>query len=189
MLDNGAFSAWTKNVPMDWEGWARWAEEWLAYPTTWAVLPDVVDGGVDANDRLLQTYMSVGLQTGQGAPVWHLHEPLDRLRLLCDRWPRVCMGSSGEYRDVGSPAWHRRVSDAFDAIASPAGRVPWVHMLRGLRFAEGPYPFASADSTNVAQNHSRPENTARSLADRWDALQPPALWERSGQLELEAQEC
>jgi hypothetical protein len=50
-----------------------------------------------------------------GAPVWHLHESLDRLRRLCDYTNRVCFGSSGAYAT-------RRVEEAFNAISDPAGR-------------------------------------------------------------------
>jgi hypothetical protein len=57
-------------------------------------------------------------------------------------------------------------------------------MLRGMSLAGGPYPFASADSTDVARNHNRQQNTARAMADRWDAMQTPALWRRVEQLEL-----
>src|SRR4051812_44576095 len=99
MLDNSAYSIWRQNIELDWADWARWAERWLARPTTWAVLPDAIDAGAEENDRLLEEWKHV---TGviQGSPVWHLDEPLDRLRRLCDEWPRVCFGSSGAYADV-----------------------------------------------------------------------------------------
>jgi hypothetical protein len=104
---------------------------------------------------------------------------------LVDQFGRVCFGSSGQYATSGSPAWHGRTSDAFDRLLDEFGRVPWVHMLRGMSLAGSDYPFASLDSTDVAQNHNRPWNTARLMADRWDALQCPARWMRSGQLTIE----
>jgi hypothetical protein len=53
--------------------------------------------------------------------------------------------------------------------------VPWVHGLRMLGQAEGPWPLASADSTNVAQNHHR-TGCAECMAQPLDAINPPALW-------------
>lgn len=182
LLDNGAFSTWRKSggEETDWPKWAAWAERWCEYRTTWAVLPDSIDGGVERNDELLVEWRNV-VPRAQAAPVWHLHEPLGRLVDLCSDYDRVCFGSSGLYRNPGSPSWHRRVSDAFDAIADEHGRVPWIHMLRGMKFAGSHYPFSSADSTDIARNHQREHNTAAEMAARWDALQCPPRWVGSEQ--------
>jgi hypothetical protein len=185
MLDNGAYSAWRFGFEIDWNEWAVWAERWLVYPTTWAVLPDSVDGGVAENDRLLDLYADEFLPS-QVAPVWHLDEPLERLRWLCSRFDRVCFGSSDVYANIASVAWRRRVGEAFDAIANPeTGRVPWIHMLRGMSRAGDVFPFASLDSTDVARNHNRPHNTAARMAERWDAIQCPPTWNPVDQLTLE----
>jgi hypothetical protein len=43
------------------------------------------------------------------------------------------------------------------------------------------------DSTDIARNHNRPQNTPRAMADRWDAIQTPPRWEiRPEQMELVA---
>ena len=184
MLDNGAFTFWKQGGTPDWDSWRAWAEPWLAYKTTWCVLPDVVDGGADANDRLLQKWGRFHWAM-QGAPVWHLDEPLSRLRRLAHGWERICFGSSGQYAEVGSEAWHRRVTDAFNHIVNGDGSIDcWVHMLRGMSLAGDIYPFASVDSTDIARNHHVKRN-ARAMADRWDAMQCPARWTRVDQLELE----
>ena len=181
MLDNGAFSIWKdkKRPPIDWRAWRNWVEPWMDYQTTWCVLPDSIEGDEAENDRLLEQW-----PVERGVPVWHLHESLDRLASLVSRHGRVCFGSSGQYATVGSVGWHRRVSSAFDTIADPDGRVPWVHMLRGMSLSGSQYPFASADSTDVAQNHHLPHKSARGIADRWDAVQCPARWTRVDQLEI-----
>jgi hypothetical protein len=44
MLDNGAFSFWKTGKAVDWNGYIEWAEPWLDHHTTWAVIPDVIDG-------------------------------------------------------------------------------------------------------------------------------------------------
>jgi hypothetical protein len=70
------------------------------------------------------------------------------------------------------------MDEAFNGLAQRHKRMPWLHMLRGMQVAVESYPFASLDSTDVARNHNRPQNTARAMADRWDAAQCPATWER-----------
>lgn len=186
MLDNGAFSAWTQGRQVDWYAWAEWVGPWLDYKTTWCVLPDSVDGGVDENDRLLNYSWEI-----PGAPVWHLHEPIKRLLRLADDYPRICFGSSGEYRTVGSVAWHRRVSEAFTELSARHPQLPWIHMLRGMSLTGSEYPFASVDSTDIARNHAgqpsrgNPRRNAVAMADRWDSVQNPARWEPVDQLEME----
>ena len=179
MLDNGAFSAWRKGISINWPDYYRWAEPWLDYHTTWAVIPDVIDGSEEDNDELTYQWPF----GGKGAPVWHLHESLDRLRYLCDNWSRVCFGSSGAYSQPGSESWHRRVSEAFDLIASTGVPDVWVHMLRGLQFAGAEYPFASVDSSHVAQNHKR-DGGVLQIAGFWDARQCPATWHGNTNVEL-----
>lgn len=185
MLDNGAFSAWRSGTPTDWPGYYAWSDRWLDWPTTWAVVPDIVDGGAEANDALLLQWPH-----GQrGAPVWHLNEPIDRLLRLVDEWERVCWGSAGAYAVVGSDPWHRRAIEAWDTLARRPGRTPWIHILRGLSLSGGPYPFASADSTDIARNHAgnarARTQSPRAMADRWDARQCPGAWTTRGTEQLE----
>lgn len=182
MLDNGAFTAWRQGVTIDWEGFYAWAEPWLDYRTTWAVIPDVIDGDEDANDALVAAW-PFGYR---GAPVWHLHEGIDRLERLCSAWSIVCIGSSGAYAQVSSPSWAGRMAQALDAICDEQGRPPCaLHMLRGLALAGSHYPFASADSTNIARNHAGNHTRAtaskspRKMADEIDARQCPARWQRA----------
>jgi hypothetical protein len=180
MLDNGAFSLWRAGKATDWPGYYRWADEWLDYPTTWAVIPDVIEGTDEENDALVRAWPF----GDRGAPVWHMHEPVDRLLRLCDGFARVCFGSSGQYATVGNAPWRRRAGEAFGALSKRHARLPWIHMLRGLALAGDVFPFASMDSTNVARNHAgnRTRNTAakdaRAMAEQIDALQCPARWER-----------
>ncbi len=172
MLDNGAFTKHTKNRDTDWPAYYEWCDRWLDYPTTWAVIPDVIDAGSQEQDALIREWPH-----GQrGAPVWHTGEPISRLLRLCDEWPKVCVGSTDEHWQVLSTAWRVRMDEAFNELAKRHRRMPWLHMLRGMQLATETYPFASLDSTDVARNHNRPQNTARGMADRWDAAQCPARW-------------
>lgn len=181
MLDNGAFSAWKSGRATDWTGFYQWCDSWLDYPTTWAVIPDVIDAGTQEQDALLREWPH-----GQkGAPVWHMDEPIYRLLRLCDEWPKVCIGSTAEYATVLSEPWCRRIDEAWNEIASRHKRLPWVHMLRGMQLSGKHWPFASVDSTDVARNHHLPHQSPRKMADRWDGAQCPGKWQqRPQQMEL-----
>jgi hypothetical protein len=172
MLDNSAYSKWKSGLPTDWPAFYAWCEQWLAYPTTWAVIPDVIDGGSQVQDALLREWPF----GHRGAPVWHMDEPLDRLLRLADEWPKLCVGSTAEYAAVLSDHWRRRMDEMWNAISRRHRFLPWLHMLRGMQLSGMHYPFASLDSTDVAQNHNRPHNSPRSMATRWDAMQCPGRW-------------
>jgi hypothetical protein len=116
-----------------------------------------------------------------------MDEPLERLLSLCDAWPKVCIGSTAKYRVVLSDPWRRKMDECWDAISQRHRRLPWVHMLRGMQLSGMAWPFASVDSTDIARNHNRDQNTPRKMADRWDALQTPCAWTaRAKQLEFVA---
>lgn len=137
MLDNGAFSAWTRGTTPNWPAFYAWAEPHAIHPH-WAVIPDVIDGDEEANDTLLA---ACTLPRETSAPVWHLHESLDRLARLADEYPRICFGSSGAYASPASAAWRGRIDAAWETLAR-TGRRPWVHMLRAMTEASsGPWPF------------------------------------------------
>lgn len=172
MLDNGAFSVWRAGRTVEWSAYYQWAEPWLDYQTTWAVVPDVIDAGPEAQDELLRQWP----HGHRGAPVWHTDEPVDRLLRLADDWPRVCIGSSGQH-EPGSEAWHRVMDAAMNRMCRSGRSTTWLHMLRGMNLCDSGYPFASVDSTDIARNHNR-GRPARTMADRWDALQAPGRWVR-----------
>lgn len=173
MLDNGAFPAWRgKYIPV-WPKYYAWCEAWLEWLTTWAVIPDVIDGDEECQDRLIAEWPH-GLR---GVPVWHMHESVARLIRLVERWGKVCIGSSKQYATLLTDSWCCRMDQVWNALIRAFGRVPWTHMLRGMQLVFHSWPFASVDSTDVARNHNRPKNTARAMAERWDAKQCPAVWE------------
>lgn len=184
MLDNGAFSKWRRGAETNWPAYYAWADRWLDYPTTWAVPPDVIDAPSQEQDALLNEWPH---GKRQAAPVWHMDEPLYRLcRLVDDGWSRVCIGSTAQFRVVLSEHWRARMDETFDQLAATFARIPPIHMLRGMQCAGRRWPFASLDSTDIAQNHNRPQNSPRFMADRWDSLQCPGTWivRAAEQLEL-----
>lgn len=172
MFDNGAFSAHTQGNPLDVAGYYRWLESRLGHPH-WAVIPDVIDGAVEDQATLVEAWPFGDFL---GAPVWHLGLPIDYLLRLADDWPRVCLGSSGRYWQIGSPDWCRRVDAAFSALSKRHARLPWVHMLRGMAMSGDRWPFASVDSANVARNYKDTKTDPERMARRIDAVQSPVLW-------------
>lgn len=152
-VDNGAFSAWRAGKPVaDWSAFYEWAKECQRVPSCdFAVIPDVIDGDEEANDALLA---ECPLPYWFGAPVWHMHESLDRLERLALSYPRVCIGSSGDYAVVGNAIWWTRIGQAMRVVCNEQGQ-PLVK-LHGLRMLNPAVftklPFASADSTNIGRN-------------------------------------
>lgn len=171
MLDNGAFSAYTRGNKIDFKAFAGWVEPMLGHPN-WAVIPDVIGGDVEDQRALVAQWPHPPFLS---APVWHLDKPLAYLLELADGWPRICWGSAGPYWQVGSETWARRADEAWNALER-RGLRPWVHMLRGLDLCGDRWPFASADSVNVARNFKCagvcPERMARMI----DARQSPTRW-------------
>lgn len=153
VLDNGAFSAWKAGEPVtDWNAYYRWTEHWLKHPgCDWAVIPDVIDGTEEDNDRLITEWPHGHYL---GVPVWHLHEPLDRLLRLGEDWPRVALGSSGKYSTPGSGIWWARMREAMEVICDEVGRP--ITKLHGLRMLNPKLftvlPVSSGDSATVALN-------------------------------------
>jgi len=154
-LDNGAFSNWRngKSIHDYIDDLYLWYSEWLPYPNCdWVLIPDVIDGLESDNDKLLAEWPFC---RSQGVPIWHLHESLYRLEKLACEWPRIALGSSGEYGTIGTDRWWQRVADAFHRICIDGQPITKVHGLRMLNpdiFTR--FPFASADSCNVALHHS-----------------------------------
>lgn len=171
MLDNGAFSCFTRGYSLDVLGYYAWLEPVLGHPH-WAVVPDVIGGSVDEQRQLAASWP---FRRELGTPVWHLGLPLDYLFELCDGWGRVAFGSSGEFWQVGSERWAAKMDEAFNAL-SRRGPLPWVHGLRMLGQGRHDWPLASADSTNVAVNHTRAIECAGCMAKRINRQNPPTKW-------------
>lgn len=184
VFDNGAFSAWMSGKPInDWTGYYEWVDEWRRHPGfDWAIIPDVIDGDEVANDDLLSEWPYEEC----GVPVWHLHESLDRLDRLVITYPRVALGSSGEWPNPGERKWWDRVTEAMEVVSDEHNRPR--AKLHGLRMLDPAIfhrlPLASADSTNAAMNGSRKAkqcgcNTLTGqtiIADRIEAHQSAAEW-------------
>lgn len=171
MWDNGAFSQHTKGKGTDWNGFYKWVEPRLGHPN-WAVIPDVIGGDVEANEKLIQQWP---FRRDIAAPVWHMDEPIEVLLDFTQRFNKVCFGSAAQYWQVGSASWCQRADEAFNALAA-RGPIPWVHMLRGTAMCGKRWPFASVDSANVARHHADRYQCPEAMARVIDAVQCPVKW-------------
>ena len=189
-VDNGAFSAWKAGEPVtDWSGFYEWATMCMRIPSCdFAVIPDVIDGTEEDNDLLL---WMCPLPKWFGAPVWHMHESLERLERLVSNYPRVCLGSSGEYSVVGNELWWKRAHEMMEVICDDQGRPRC--RLHGLRMLNpkvfSKLPLASADSTNIGRNvgidkkwekgnYQPPTKEGRALVmrQRIESINAPSIW-------------
>ena len=189
-IDNGAFSAWRSGKPItNWSGFYDWAANCKLIPSCdFAVIPDVIDGTEADNDALLAEFP---FPVWFGAPVWHMHESLERLEQLANTYVRVCIGSSGDFATVGTSKWWVRIGQAMRVICDDMGRPAC--KLHGLRMLDPAIftklPFASADSTNIGRNvgidvhwkhgnYLPPTKEARAqiMRSRIEAFNAPSQW-------------
>lgn len=179
MMDNGAFTAYTKGKLMDKAGYCAWCEEYLVAPN-WAVIPDVIGGSEDQQKECLKEWAFPAFLS---APVWHMNLSIDYLLYLSDQFPRVCIGSSGEFWQIGTRKWEQRMDQAFEAL-SRRRFLPWVHGMRMLAQSEKRWPLASADSSNVARHHNELRISPEIMAQRIDAAQTPRKYVPNPQMEV-----
>lgn len=155
-LDNGAFTIWKQGGTLDVEAYAEFVREWWHHPGfDFCFIPDSIEGDENEQERLIAHWFTLGmLDFHRCAPVWHMHERLARLQTLMAAYPRIALGSSGEYAEIGTERWWKRMDEAMAVVCDENGR-PKVK-LHGLRMLSptvfSHLPLASADSTNVAQN-------------------------------------
>jgi len=189
-LDNGAFSFWKSGKTADWAGYESFVKKWRHHPAfNFCVIPDVIEGTEKENDELIKQWPIASFCS---APVWHLHESIERLVRLCSKFERVCFGSSGEFSEIGTIEWSQKIDEAFSAISTGGKIETKIHGLRMLNpsvFRK--LPFASCDSTNVARNVTNSKRwggtynpvTARVkalvLADRIEAFQSSEFFEQA----------
>lgn len=201
VFDNSAFSAWRSGSPIrDWVPYYSWVGKWKNHPGfDWAIIPDVIDGDETQNDALIFEWCKfIGPRCHSiGVPVWHLHESIDRLRNLCDEWPRVALGSSGEWPTPNRPKWWRRMGEAMRAVCDmhgqPRAKLHGLRMLNPEVFTR--LPLASADSTNIAQNAARKAQQLRCsvrharaiMLDECEFHNSAARWDAKEEVELQAE--
>ncbi len=169
MLDNGAFMQFTRGKPTDESALYDWLWPNLFHPH-WAVCLDKIGGDESEQREMLSRWP---FPKELSAPVWHLHLSTDYLLYLLDNYPRICFGSSGEFWDIRSEAWFKKVSTTWDFIHSKRSFTPNIHMLRAASKAHL-FPFASTDSTNLARNHKSAKWDVEEKAEEIESKNPPS---------------
>jgi hypothetical protein len=188
VFDNGAFTVWKQGGELDVPGYVAWCDEYHRHPGfDWALIPDVIDGDEAQNDVLVNQWP----RHIRGVPVWHMHESIARLRRLCDEWPTVALGSSGQWATPGTASWWGRMSEAMNDVCDtdgrPAARLHGLRMLDPTIFTK--LPLTSADSTNAAVNNgaldrfgmyvpATASQRAAVIADRVEMHNAAQRWER-----------
>lgn len=188
VFDNGAFTVWKQGGELDVPGYVAWCDEYHRHPGfDWALIPDVIDGDEAQNDALVNQWP----RHIRGVPVWHMHESIARLRRLCDEWPTVALGSSGQWATPGTASWWGRMSEAMNDVCDtdgrPAARLHGLRMLDPTIFTK--LPLTSADSTNAAVNNgaldrfgmyvpATASQRAAVIADRVEMHNAAQRWER-----------
>jgi hypothetical protein len=76
------------------------------------------------------------------------------LERLASSFPRICLGSSGEFATLKTAAWWGRMAQAMRVVCNDDGEP--LCKLHGLRMLDPDVftrlPLSSADSTNIARN-------------------------------------
>lgn len=186
-FDNSAFTAWKQSTTIDFAAYIEWCEKWHRHPGfDFALIPDVIDGDESANDALIKQWPA----HIRGVPVWHMHEPIERLVRLGNEWPIVALGSSGQWSSVGTKSWWDRMGAAMSQLCDSEGRPPC--RLHGLRMLDWRVferlPLSSADSTNAAVNcgslsrfgsYLPPTSAQRAavIAERIESHNSAAVWD------------
>lgn len=191
ILDNGAFSIWQaklkgRKLPKrlqfaDQDEYRQafwdWANEAQARcPQAVAVIPDVIEGSEHAN--LLELSYALRYEMAEYPErcmaIWHLDDSIEQLTTMARICNFVGFGSCAEF-DVQTEreAYMERIthaSAAIDYCEQIHARRPWIHLMRGLGVLHELVRFESADSTNVARNHSRykqhGDDRCKMMADR-----------------------
>lgn len=151
-LDNGAFSFWTKKRVVSWSVYYQFVARWANHPRfSFAIIPDVIGGSSEENDALIAEWPHGKVI---GVPVWHMNEPDERFIRLCHEFPRVALGSMGEYDARRPKDCAARLRDLIRHVVDdngyPVAKLHGLRMLNKTLFTQ--IPLSSADSTNVARN-------------------------------------
>lgn len=140
------------------DAYVSWCRRWCLEGSgrcKWVAIPDPIGTSTQELDAFLRMWPAD--LKDYGVPVYHLDEPIDRAVMLLRNFGRLCVGATGEYEIIPSAAFRERMDDLFCAIWGAFGRIPPIHMFRGLQLLkpEFDWQITSADSTNEARNHNQ----------------------------------
>lgn len=185
IVDNGAYIAWRRGTLLGFDDYLSFVDCIKAdLNFHWALIPDIIDGSVADNDALLRDWPD----NTPGVPVYHMNEPVGRLEELVHKYPRVAIGSAGEYKLPGSQRWWTRMKILMAVATNPSGypltKLHGLRMMAPKIFAK--IPFDSVDSSMVGRNafaimrrHRLDRlSAANLLADRIESSRYTNCWKR-----------
>ena len=151
-LDSGDFTAWKGGNTVDLDAYFQFVEDNRRHPGfDFAIIPDVIEGTEAENDDRLAQWQ---LPRHIGAAVWHTNESPERLVRLANEYPRIAIGSSGEYDVSNVRKFMTRMSEVIPLILAPDGypicKIHGLRMLNPAIFTR--LPLSSGDSTKIARN-------------------------------------
>jgi hypothetical protein len=163
VLDNGAFTHWRQGRgAIDRKAFWAWANSAQAMSSqAVAVVPDVIEGSERENIFEISWALREGLADypERTMSIWHLNESLEFLETQARLMNFVGFGSCAEFdvqrKRADYLARIREASEVLDQVERDYNRRPWIHLMRGLGIFGELTRFESADSTNIAVNHSR----------------------------------
>src|SRR5215469_17914845 len=110
-----------------WDSYYRWVEAWRNSGLRFRDHP-----GCDRRFRGRERSSSHRVALFRRLPVYHLHESLDRLLRLVKSYPRIALGSSGEYCSICTLPWWVRMADIMTLLCDEPKSEPTTR-LHGLR--------------------------------------------------------
>lgn len=153
ILDNGAYTIWKKGRgSIDLSKYVSFVQEYDTLDNyNWCFIPDTIEGTTYQNDSQVEQWLNL-YGKYKSVPVWHYHEPLERLLQLSQEFPVVGLGSSAEYAKIGNSRWMSRTEEIFNYASEnfPKCRLHGLRMLNRRIFTL--FPYYSGDSTNVGRN-------------------------------------
>ena len=187
-IDNGAFSIWKKGGEINLDKYYSFIKKWHSHPGyEFCLIPDKITGDEFDNRSLVEQWPC---ELRGGVPVWHMHESLEYLEYLVERFNMISLGSSGRFSSPGTAQWWNRIDKAFAVICDDQGqprvKIHGLRMLNPKIFTR--LPLSSADSTNAVRNSASPSRfgqytppsyhqRAETIAGRIEAHQSAAFYE------------
>ena len=146
-IDNGAYSFWGKNIPVQWQDFYNFLDKWIHHPRfDFFLIPDVIDGAPQLNDDLIH----ICRYPEHGVPIFHVGEPLERLEKFLEKgFKRIAIGTTKGYELKSLNFWNemRKIFDFICVDGVPQAKVHGLRMLDPEIVEK--FPFSSCDSAGA----------------------------------------
>ena len=148
-IDNGAYSFWGKDIPVQWQDFYNFLDNWIHHPRfDFFLIPDVIDGNPKLNDSLVE----ICRYPEYGVPIFHIGEPFSRLEMFLEKgFKRVAIGTTKGFELKSLNFWNemRKIFDFICVKGVPQAKVHGLRMLDPEIVSA--FPFSSGDSTTAVR--------------------------------------